>query len=125
MGYAILKSVAAFLNSDGGTLLIGVKDNGNILGMEIENFANDDKYLLHFTNLMQNNIGIKNMQYVHYDLVEIENKKILKVECEPASMPLYLKIESVEAFYIRSGPASKKLPVSAAVSYINEHFQNR
>lgn len=124
MGYAILKTLSAFLNTDGGTLLVGVDDSGKILGTALENFPNDDKYLLYFSQLVQNNIGLEVSQFIHYQLVEIEARKILKVDCEPALKPVFLKIDSVENFYIRSGPASKKLPVSAAVSYINEHFQS-
>ncbi|MCF7919409.1 MAG: putative DNA binding domain-containing protein [Candidatus Cloacimonetes bacterium] len=122
IGFAILKSISAFLNTDGGTLLVGVEDNGNILGSEIEDFASDDKYLLHFSQLLQHNIGLDNSRFVHYKLVDIDNKKILKVDCEASPKPIFLIKDSVEDFYIRSGPASKKLSISTAITYISEHF---
>lgn len=35
---AVLKTIAAFLNSSGGTLLIGVNDDGEPLGVEADHF---------------------------------------------------------------------------------------
>jgi hypothetical protein len=40
-----LKTIAAFLNSEGGTLLIGVSDSGEILGLDADGFENDDRFL--------------------------------------------------------------------------------
>jgi hypothetical protein len=55
--HGTLKTIAAFLNTDGGTILIGVEDNGNILGIDADRFENDDKFMLHFANLVNNRIG--------------------------------------------------------------------
>jgi predicted HTH transcriptional regulator len=110
------------LNSEGGTLLVGIQDDGSVMGMEIDKFANEDKYLLHFSNLIQHNIGLENSQAVYYKLIELEGKKILKVDCEPCSKPIFITLDGKEKFYIRSGPASKNLAISEAVSYIAEHF---
>jgi len=123
LSYAILKSVAAFLNTEGGTLLVGIQDDGSVLGIELDKFANEDKYLLHFSNLIQHNIGLDNSKAVFYQLVELEGKKILKVDCEPCNKPIFLTLEGQEKFFIRSGPASKNLTISEAISYIAERFQ--
>ncbi|MCD6174770.1 MAG: ATP-binding protein, partial [Planctomycetes bacterium] len=47
MEIACLKTMAAFLNSEGGTLLVGVEDDGHILGIGADKFPNEDKFLLH------------------------------------------------------------------------------
>ena len=49
---AWLKSVVAYLNTDGGFLLIGVADDGEILGLEADGFAKVDMFLIHFENLI-------------------------------------------------------------------------
>jgi len=49
---AVLKTVAAFCNTEGGTLLIGVEDNATILGIEADGFANLDRFSLHLSNLL-------------------------------------------------------------------------
>jgi len=56
---AWLKTIIAFLNTDGGLLLIGVEDDGNVLGLEPDKFPNADRYLLHVNNLIRERIGME------------------------------------------------------------------
>ena len=65
---ASLKTIAAFLNSEGGTLLIGIADGGEVLGIDLQNFANEDKYLLHFNNLLKEHIGLEFSQHISFAL---------------------------------------------------------
>ena len=50
---AAMKTVAGFLNSKGGTLVIGIKDDGTIVGLEPDRFESHDKALLFFDNLVK------------------------------------------------------------------------
>jgi DNA-binding response OmpR family regulator len=115
---AWLKSVAAFLNSDGGVLLVGVEDNGDILGIEADNFDNEDKYLLHVNNRIQQHIGLEHAGFIGYQLVPADNKKVLLIECQPSPSPVFLKISKEEEFYIRVGPGSRRLSTSEVVAYV-------
>lgn len=51
--HASLKTIAAFLNTDGGILLIGVADEGTLLGLNNDKFENEDKLLLFLTNTIK------------------------------------------------------------------------
>ena len=115
---AWLKSVAAFLNSDGGVLLVGVTDNGDIMGIETDNFDNEDKYLLHVNNRIQQHIGLEHAGFIGYQLVPVDNQKVLIVECQPSPSPVFLKISKEEEFYIRVGPGSRRLSTSEVVAYV-------
>jgi CheY-like chemotaxis protein len=115
---AWLKSVAAFLNSDGGVLLVGVTDNGDIMGIEADNFDNEDKYLLHVNNRIQQHIGLEHAGFIGYQLVPVDNQKVLLVECQPSPSPVFLKISNDEEFYIRVGPGSRRLSTSEVVAYV-------
>src|SRR5262249_15667689 len=57
----IMKTVAAFANSQGGTLLIGVDDSGNVLGLESDYHslgnADRDRFELHLRNLLNQQFG--------------------------------------------------------------------
>ena len=117
---AWLKSVAAFLNSEGGVLLVGVEDNGNILGIESDNFDNDDKYLLHVNNRLQQHIGLEHAGFIGYQLVPVDNLKVLLVECQPSPSPVFLKFGKEEEFYIRVGPGSRRLSTSEVVAYVTK-----
>ena len=122
MEISVMKTLVAFLNSNGGTLLVGVEDDGNILGIENDNFKNEDKYLLHFSIMIQNYIGAECKNFITYELSEINQKSILQIECIESSNPVFLKDGIKEDFYIRSGPSSIKLNTRKAILYINEHF---
>ena len=117
---AWLKSVVAFMNSDGGILLIGVADNGEVLGLDADNFANEDKCRLHFKNLLNNHIGAEFTRFISLKLLRIQEQTVLLVECERVRQPVFLTVGKNEDFLIRSGPSSTKLTMSQMVSYLNE-----
>ncbi len=115
---AWLKGVAAFLNTDGGTLLLGVADDGEITGLERDVFENDDKCRLHFKNLVANHIGAEFSKYIRFSLVPMDGKTVGVVRCARSPEPVFLKNGNKEAFHIRNGPSSDELPVSKAIDYI-------
>ena len=117
---AWLKGVAAFMNSDGGILLIGVDDEGKIVGTEADNFDNEDKCRLHFKNLLNAHIGAEFTRYIHLKIVTVQEKTILIVECERVRRPVFLSVGKNEDFFIRSGPSNTKLSMSQMVKYLAE-----
>ncbi len=122
---AWLKAVVAFLNSAGGVLLIGIDDAGKISGLEQDGFANRDKSLLHVKNLINHHIGAEFSSFLTTTVVEIEDKEVLMVECNPVSSPIFLNIGKNEEFYIRSGPSSTKLSPSQTVHYVMQKTRSR
>ncbi len=117
---AWLKTVVAFLNTNGGTLLIGVDDNGTIQGLGADGFDNDDKCRLHFKNLISQHIGLEFSEFIDFDLKSTEGKTIGVVHCSRANAPVFLKHGRDEDFFIRSGPASLKLSVSQVLKYLKQ-----
>ena len=115
---ASLKTVAAFMNSDGGALLVGVEDSGNILGIEADGFQNEDRMLLHFNNLIKQHIGLEFAGCLFFDLRSMGTKKILVIDCERSDEPVFLKNKGGEDFYIRVGPGSRKLSTSEVIEYL-------
>ncbi|MEN9626279.1 MAG: hypothetical protein RL557_607 [archaeon] len=120
--HSVLKTIAAFLNSGGGTLLIGISDSGEICGIEKDNFPSNDKFNLHFTNLVKEYIGNQNLPYLHFELIVLENKNIMKVDCLKAQKPVFVKFEKIEEFYVRVGASTVQLLGSKLVDYINNGF---
>ncbi len=117
-----LKTIVAFLNTEGGTLLIGVKDDGALLGIEKDQFLNEDKFLLHFGNLVNDRIGKHYVEQIQSGLKEINGKKILRVDCKPSPDPVFLK-NNGEEFYVRNGPSSVQLSTSEVLEYSRKHFR--
>jgi ATP-dependent Lon protease len=120
--HGTLKTIAAFLNTDGGTILIGVEDNGSILGIEADRFENDDKFMLHFANLVNNKIGKQYAGYIQWGLKPVGDKKVLRIDCSRSPSPVFLKISNQEEFYIRTGPSTVQLSPSEVLEYSKKHF---
>lgn len=121
---ASLKTVCAFMNTDGGTLLVGVDDEGEILGIEADNFPNDDKYLRHFSSIFNQHIGLEFSEFVDFSLKSVKNGQVLVVHCRPSPNPVFLRNNKDESFYIRSGPSSRQLTTSQVLDYLKERSQD-
>lgn len=122
---AALKAIVAFCNTDGGELLIGVADDGDILGIESDVFPNSDKFLLHLRNLIMNRIVPNVFRFVDYKTVPVAGKVICQILCKPSNEPVWLKSDksSPEQFFVRSGPSSTELMPKEAVAYIQNRFK--
>ncbi|MCH7850975.1 MAG: ATP-binding protein [Nanoarchaeota archaeon] len=123
MELGILKTLSAFLNTRGGNLLVGVDNDGNLLGLKQDNFESDDKLSLHVTNLIKSHIGNEFVPFIKFELVQIKDKKILLMTVTESKKQVFLKIDGVEEFYIRNGPSSVKLAGNSLVDYIKYKFE--
>jgi membrane protein YdbS with pleckstrin-like domain len=124
----IMKNVAGFLNTAGGTLLVGIDDDGNVLGLDAD-FAvmkkpNPDGFELIFNNAFSNMIGPEFRHFVQLSFPEIEGKSICLIAVQPSTNPVYFRHQGKEDFYIRAGNASQPLSVSKATAYMKERFQS-
>jgi hypothetical protein len=130
MEEVVLKTIAAFSNSDGGTLLIGVMDEGDIVGLERDYTSldgNKDEFEVHLRNLINKAFGVgfaaKNL---HVSFPKVDDKEVCKIEIKKANDPQYITITDqgtkVERFYIRSGNTSIELPLKDVTPYIQGRF---
>lgn len=128
----ILKSVSAFANSQGGTLLIGVDDEGSILGLEHDYLSlgdvDRDQFELHLRNLLNQQFGtgvVTNKIDIMFH--EVEEKEVCQIDVASVKEPLILKLKDkngqlIEKFYVRSGNSSQEIPLSELHSYMKERF---
>ncbi len=122
MEIACLKTMAAFLNSEGGTLLVGVEDDGQVQGIEADRFPNEDKFLLHFNNLVNQHLGAELARFFTFAIRTLEDKGVLVVDCHRSAIPVFVKHDKKEDFYVRMGPGTRLLTTSEALDYIANHF---
>ena len=137
MERAVLKTIVAFLNTDGGDLLIGVNDDGKIIGIDEEYFENRDKMNLHMTNLLSSQIGSEFLPYIKFEVVEFDpsldpdrfevrqalldkgmNPCVMRVRCKKCPKPVFLNDGKEEIYFARSGPSSVELTGSNLIRYI-------
>ena len=95
---AAMKTIAGFLNGEhGGTLLIGVADDGSIYGLEADyaTFSNRgekgdrDLFGQHLHSLLTNRVGHAATTLVDWDFHTIDGEDICRVSVEPADFPVY------------------------------------
>jgi hypothetical protein len=135
MEEVILKTVAAFLNSDGGTLLIGVADDGTVLGLQPDYQAwsqkerrNRDNYELWLMgDLLLKALGKDLAPYISVTFGLIDGNEVCKVSIQPSPRPVYADIKDPksgqleECLFIRTGNSTNKL---TRPSEINNYIQN-
>jgi hypothetical protein len=120
--HAALKTIAAFLNSWGGILLIGVDDRQNITGIENDQFENDDKAMLHLTNMIKERMGSDFMQFVNCSIETIDSRKVMRIDVSPSNLPAFLSNNNEEYFFVRTGPSTTELKPSRIYDYIDNRF---
>lgn len=125
----ISKTIAAFLNVDkGGTLLIGVDDDGLVVGIEydynkkIDNRKNRDAYE---NKLMNSLLGACDQDcgiYIQITFGQVEGKDVCRVTVLPSPRPVYIKDGQEEYFYIRTGNSNRSLNVREVTEYIKKRW---
>jgi len=125
MGMIIARTISSFMNSEGGVLLIGVDNNGKILGLEKDLGQLDgstDNFELHLTNVINNCLGKIKGTLVRVKFEKIDDKQIAALFVKKSPRPVYLKYEGKTEFFIRSGNSCLPLDVSEATEYIKDHW---
>jgi hypothetical protein len=121
---SVVKTVAAFLNSDGGALLIGVADSGQVVGLEkdIATFQrrNRDQLEQFLHSLILDRLGPGLNSCIQIRFHQVGDKEVCVIRVRRSHRPVFLREGSEEVFYLRTGNASKRLNMSAAVEYCRQ-----
>jgi len=127
----IMKSIAAFSNGEGGTVLIGVNDEGEVLGLENDYTTldgNKDEFELHLRNLVNKTFGGSfAASKLTITFPAITDKEVCKIDIKRSSEPQYLSVQDKngvksDKFYVRSGNSSIELLLKEVSKYIQSRF---
>lgn len=121
---SVLKTIAAFMNSKGGNLIIGVKDDQEPIGIAADKFDSEDAFHQHLDNLIKEKIGPHAYVYLHTHFEDYKGVRILVVECLPSRAPMYIKEGEIQKFYVRTGNSSNELTGSHERDYITYRFRS-
>ncbi|PYV08952.1 MAG: hypothetical protein DMG07_24330, partial [Acidobacteria bacterium] len=125
--HAVLRTIAAFLNTEGGDLLIGVADDGAIVGIEADRLESDDQFMRHLAQVARNGLGDRASTCIDPKTQIVQGKTVCVVSCQRSPEPVLLKWKGMEVdaggdFFIRSGPGTVRLPPESASHYIRTRF---
>ena len=129
----IVKTVAAFANAQGGSLLIGVDDDGQAVGLsrdyESLSEAGRDPFELHLRNVLSQYLGAAFVaRKVHIQFHAVDDVDVCQVDITTAEEPVIVAVkdkngQSVEKFYARSRNSSQEISMSEMSSYVKERFK--
>jgi len=124
----ILKSIAGFLNANGGTLIIGVNDNGEILGLENDYWSlkrkDKDGFQQRLILLVANAFGKDICTKIHIAFHEIKEKEICTLYIEPCRHPVFFNEDNRTIFFLRTGNVTNPLTTSETVKYLQYRESN-
>jgi type I restriction enzyme R subunit len=125
--HAVLKTIAAFLNTEGGDLLIGVGDDGSIVGVERDQLDNDDKFMRHLAQIVRNGLGDRAGTCIDPRMQMVAGKAVCVVTCQRSPEPVFLDWKGMEedgkgCLYVRSGPGTVRLTRESSEQYIATRF---
>ena len=124
MELAVLKTIAGFLNTNGGILTIGVTDDGTLLGIDADGFENEDKMSLHLVNLIKDRMSPTIMPFIHARFKDYKRCRVMVIECSKVRTPVFVKDGNIERFYIRTGPSTIELSASQTQEYIKQRYNS-
>ena len=124
---SIMKTIAAFLNSEGGYLVIGADDTGTPVGLESDYATlgkqNADGFEIHFTNLFNTAVGAEFRRFVKLAFQRLNGKEVCVIRVLPSSKPAFVRFDENEDFYIRTGNSTTALKPSASATYIRSWWR--
>lgn len=124
----VAKTVSSFMNSNGGILLVGISDDGTILGLK-EDLAvlhkSRDEFERTFKSLINTYLNKMCGAFVNMKFEKVDGKELAVIYVKRSTRPVYFKSEGrKEEFYIRLGNSCEPLDMSEANLYIKDQWPN-
>lgn len=127
--HEVAKTLAAFLNTDGGTLFIGANDKGEILGLETTDYKSiggrEDKWdawQLQFDNMVKAYLGDAVQSMIERPIpVELDGATVVAITVSGRfHQPVMLRNGDQEEFWIRRSASSTKLTPKQLLDYVKQ-----
>src|ERR1700691_4393694 len=117
----VIETLAAFLNTDGGTLIIGVTDDRKTVGIDVDYprvKGSRDGWRLTFDHLVTHQLGAEVMNCIDLRLEPWHDRTIAVVRCSPREGPTWVG----EELYVRCAASTEKLSTRHAVAWWRQRW---
>ena len=127
MEHVIVKTVAGLLNDRGGTLLIGVTDNREPVGLDNDYTQvkppNADGYVNWLDTLFENNLGHAGANRLNIRIDRTNNHDICRIDIPASSRPIWTKTKKGDhLLYQRRNNSTRQVPTDETETFITERF---
>ncbi len=126
--WAVVKTIAAFTNTHGGTLLVGIDDHGQPVGIE-EDYPfvkgkDRDGWGLWLTATFKNALGTVAVTDLLVRFCVLDSRTVARIDVRPGAEPVFAsrKGEARECFYARLGASTEELSGPALLEYREKHW---
>ena len=123
---AIARTIAGFLNHTGGSLLIGVTDEGVVCGLHQDystlHDPNRDGFERFIISLVRTRLGGEACTLVHVAFHQSGDRDVCRAIVEPSSRPVYFHDGSTSRYFVRTGNSTRELDVREAMEHIARRF---
>jgi energy-coupling factor transporter ATP-binding protein EcfA2 len=125
---SVLETIVAFLNTNGGKLIIGVNDEKKIIGIEKDistlKHRDVDGFEQYIMSIIDEYIGSEQSVYITTSFLR-KGYTIAIISVDKSPIPAYLESNSTQEFYIRAGNTTRKLDGRQLQNYIDNHWPSR
>ncbi len=124
------KTLAGFLNGHGGTLLIGVDDEGTVLGLDDDlthmKAPDLDRYELWLHDYLTRALGAPATSQLTVTFPTVLGRHVCRVDAAASPRPVFVSTKGTQVtFYVRLGNSTRELSVAEAIDYAADHFGRR
>ena len=125
---AVVKTVAGFMNQEGGTLLIGVNDQGEAAGLDRDYGiwgknpqSGRDAFENALTTLFEETIGKPaTISVLKLSWEQVDGKDLCRIDVSPSDEPVFVKNKETKSadFFVRMNNSTRVLNTEEALKYI-------
>ena len=123
---SVLKTVAGFFNSGGGTLVVGIADDGEILGIQPDldqKNMDRDRYVNSLTTAIERSLGPLASTMSKIQLQAVDGIQVALVHVAPSPEPIYAKVsKGDQVFFIRVNNSTRVLKGPDLVGYVKQRW---
>ena len=123
----VAKTIAGFVNSEGGVLVLGVADDRRIVGLKqdyetLGQRKDRDGYQQFLINLISKTMGKVACSAVKIEFASRDGNDVCLVRCSPSPRPVYVDDGNQTKFYLRAGNTTQELSSRDSNDYIGRHW---
>ena len=130
--FSVIKTIAAFLNTDGGTLLVGVDDERTVVGLLgdyglFKKADHRDALENWLVTQLVDQFGKPATRLYAITFHQTSGHDVCRIEVQPSPDPVYVdeKGGKPQQLYIRTGNATRALDIRDIIEYSRHHWPSR